>query len=136
MKYIIATKEEIEINVGDQVKLIEEYQSKFAGYFEVVEALETYLVIDFKENGIFGFSPVLIESVKRAEAELPADLAPQIIAVVKEALPELVNQVVQDVIKATVTPEFVESLLPGVIDKKVKEILSESFINIGTSLKG
>ena len=136
MKYIISTKEEIEINVGDKVMLIEEYQAKFSGFFDVVEALETYVVIDFKENGIFGFSPQLVASVKRAEAELPSDLSPQIIAIVNNALPALLESALQDAIKKEITPEFIESLLPGAIEKKVKEILGQILIDFGKSLLG
>jgi hypothetical protein len=134
MRYIIATKEEIDINVGDEVRLVDDFQAKLPGFFLVVEALETYLVIDFKESGIFGFSPELIAAVKKKGSDVPIDLSEQVVAIVNNVLPGIAEQVINDAIKKQVTPEFIESLIPGVVENRVRQTVGSILIEVGNGL--
>lgn len=136
MKYVISTKEEIDIDVGDKVSLIEEFQTKYPGFYAVSETLATYLIVDLKKDGKFAFGPSLIASIKRSATDKIEPLSPSIIAVVEAALPALVETAVQDAIRTQLTPEFVETLLPKAVDKEVKKALIKAFVDIKDFLRG
>lgn len=136
MKYVISTKEEIDIDVGDKVSFVEEFQAKYPGFYAVSETLDTYLIVDLKKDGKFAFGPSLIASIKRSASDKIEPLAPSIIAVVESALPALVETAVQDAIRTQLTSEFVETLLPKAVDKEVKKALIKAFVDIKDFLRG
>jgi hypothetical protein len=135
MLYKIADGREVDIQPGNEVRLLKEYQEKFPDLYRVIEALETYMIVEI-DGQQYGFDPSLIEDV-RGSGSAPSDeeLNPQVAAIVKTLLPEMVQEPVAQAVRDLVTPELIREVAGPIVEEEVRRMLAEQLIKAGELLK-